>query len=72
MPAVKSEAELYLEMADVPMATNVLVWWAEHEEQFPTLSVMARQYLGVPQPRQPLPSAFSALPGASMMTCAKP
>ena len=30
------------------MGTNVLEWWASNEKQFPALSVMARQYLGIP------------------------
>lgn len=47
-PPVKSEAERYLEMAVVPMETDVLEWWAANEINFPALSVMARQYLGVP------------------------
>ena len=30
------------------MKTDLLEWWAENEINFPALSVMARQYLGVP------------------------
>ena len=30
------------------MKTDLLEWWAAHEIDFPALSVMARQYLGVP------------------------
>ena len=30
------------------MTTDPLKWWAENEIKFPALSVMARQYLGVP------------------------
>ena len=48
MPVLKSEAKRYLELASPPMSTDVLEWWAEHEIDFPALSVMARQYLGVP------------------------
>ena len=44
----ESEAAAYLELPDVSMDTDILVWWAEHEEKFPHLSVMARQFLGVP------------------------
>ena len=47
-PPVKSEAELYLELPDVPMETDILKWWAQNEGKFPQLSVMARQYLGCP------------------------
>ena len=30
------------------MQTDILEWWAANEIHFPALSVMARQYLGVP------------------------
>ena len=30
------------------MSTDILTWWAEHESEYPHLSKMARQYLGVP------------------------
>ena len=47
-PTVKTEADLYLEMPAPPMHEDVLKWWASNETKFPALSVMARQYLGVP------------------------
>ena len=47
-PTIKSEAERYLELPAEPMTTDVLEWWANNEIKFPALSVMARQYLGVP------------------------
>ena len=45
-PAKKSRP--YLELPAVDMKTDLLEWWAENEINFPALSVMARQYLGVP------------------------
>ena len=45
---VKSEAHRYLELPAAPMNTDPLEWWATNEINFPALSVMARQYLGVP------------------------
>ena len=45
---VKSEAYRYLELPAAPMNTDPLEWWAANEINFPALSVMARQYLGVP------------------------
>jgi hypothetical protein len=45
---VKSEAHRYLELPAVPMNTDPLGWWAANEINFPALSVMAWQYLGVP------------------------
>jgi hypothetical protein len=47
-PSVKSEVERYLELPAVDMKTDLLEWWAENDIKFPALSVMARQYLGVP------------------------
>jgi hypothetical protein len=44
----KSEAKLCLEMPAPPLETDVLEWWALDEMKFPALSVMVRQYLGVP------------------------
>ena len=38
----------YLEMPAPPMHQDVLKWWASNETKFSALSVMARQYLGVP------------------------
>ena len=45
---VKSEAHRYQELPAAPMNTDPLEWWAANEINFPALSVMARQYLGVP------------------------
>ena len=45
---VESEAARYLESPDAPMHTDILLWWASNEEEYPHLNVMARQYLGVP------------------------
>ena len=45
---MKTEADLYLEMPAPPMHEDVLKWWASNETKFPSLGVMASQYLGVP------------------------
>jgi hypothetical protein len=45
---VKSEAHRYLEQPAVPMNTDPLEWWSANEINFPALSVMVQQYLGVP------------------------
>ena len=47
-PVEKSEIEKYLELPDEPMSTDILVWWAKKESEFPLLRKMARQYLGIP------------------------
>jgi hypothetical protein len=43
-----SEVEKYLALPDEVPGIDVLAWWAEQEDQFPSLSLMARQYLGCP------------------------
>ncbi len=48
MSRVKSEAQHNLELPADPMNTDPLEWWAANEINFPALSVMTRQYLGVP------------------------
>ena len=45
---VKSKAHRYLELPAAPMNTDPFEWWAANEINFPALSVMVRQYLGVP------------------------
>lgn len=45
---LENEARKYLSLPDVPMSTDVLEWWASHEDTFPNLSVLAQQYLGAP------------------------
>lgn len=45
---LENEARKYLSLPDAPMSTDVLQWWADHEDTFPNLSVLAQQYLGAP------------------------
>ena len=45
---VKSEAKKYLEAPPVDMKADILTWWASNEENYPYLSKMAAQYLGIP------------------------
>ena len=44
---VESEASKYLATPDVAMDVDILNWWACNEAEYPNLSVMVRQYLGV-------------------------
>ena len=45
---MRLDDSLALELPAVDMKTDLLEWWAENYINFPALSVMARQYLGVP------------------------
>ena len=43
-----AEFTSYLQMPEEPMECDILQWWAARESTFPTVSKMARQYLGAP------------------------
>ncbi len=43
----KSETHRSLELPAAPMNTDPLEWWEANEINFPVLSIMAQQYLGV-------------------------
>ena len=45
---VRDELELYFALPDAPLETDPLCWWPMHEKLLPSLSRMARQFLGVP------------------------
>ena len=57
----KDELEAYLALPQVKCATEkeALDWWREHADEFPNLSVMARQYLGCPASSAAVERLFS-------------
>ena len=57
----KDELEAYLTLAQVKCATEkeALDWWRDHADEFPNLSVMARQYLGCPASSAAVERLFS-------------
>ena len=48
--SVNGETELnaYMRVQQVANDTDPLMWWKQHQEEFPRLSRMTRQYLTVP------------------------
>ena len=48
--SVNGETELnaYMRVQQVVNDTDPLMWWKQHQEEFPRLARMARQYLAVP------------------------
>ena len=48
--SVEGEAHLqaYMQVQQVPNDTDPLMWWKQHQQEFPDLTRMARQYLTVP------------------------
>ena len=43
-----AEFTSHLQLPEEPMECDILQWWAAREATFPTVSKMARQYLGAP------------------------
>ena len=48
--SVEGEAQLqaYMQVQQVPNDMDPLMWWKQHQQEFPDLIRMARQYLTVP------------------------
>ena len=48
--SVNGETELnaYMRVQQVANDTDPLMWWKQHQEEFPRLARMVRQYLAVP------------------------
>ena len=48
--SVNGETELnaYMRVQQVANDTDPLMWWKQHQEEFPRLARMSRQYLAVP------------------------
>ena len=48
--SVEGEAQLqaYMQVQQEPNDTDPLMWWKQHQQEFPDLTRMARQYLAVP------------------------
>ena len=48
--SVNGETELnaYMRVQQVANDTDPLMWWKQHQQEFPNLSRMVRQYLSVP------------------------
>ncbi len=48
--SVEGEAHLqeYMEVQQVPNDTDPLIWWKQHQTEFPDLVRITRQYLTVP------------------------
>ncbi|CAB4403415.1 unnamed protein product [Rhizophagus irregularis] len=60
------EVEDYLNKSVEGPKTNPLIWWKHNEEQYPRLSIMARDYLGIPGTSVPVERIFSG--GTDLIT----
>lgn len=53
------EVMRYKEAKPLPLSTNPLHWWREHEGEFPLLSCQAKRYLCIPGTSVPAERIFS-------------
>ena len=53
------EVMRYKEVQPLPLSTNPLHWWREHEGEFPLLSCQAKRYLCIPGTSVPAERIFS-------------
>ncbi|MDW3612735.1 MAG: hAT transposon family protein [Nitrososphaeraceae archaeon] len=44
----------YLDSSPEPRTINVLEWWKNHEINYPTLSMIAHDYLSIPSTSTPV------------------
>ena len=58
---VVDELKLYFSLPDASLDTNPLEWWPKHEKLLPSLSRMARQFLGVPASSAAVERLFSGV-----------
>ena len=47
-PVQVNEARAYLDAVSEPFSQDPLLWWSDHEDEYPHLARMAQQYLGCP------------------------
>ena len=59
--AKKNELEVYFALPDADLSTDPLLWWPRHEKLLPSLSRMARQFLGVPASSAAVERLFSGV-----------
>ena len=59
--SLEGEAQLqaYMQVKQVSNDTDPLMWWKQHQQEFPALARMVRQYLAVPATSASLVKFFS-------------
>jgi hypothetical protein len=58
---IVDELQLYFSLPDASLDTDPLKWWPKHEKLLPSLSRMARQFLGVPASSAAVERLFSGV-----------
>jgi hypothetical protein len=57
--AVSNEVKDYMSMPSVPLDTDPLQWWREHQHRFPVLARVARRFLCIPASSAPAERVWS-------------
>jgi hypothetical protein len=60
------EYKIYLSLPRIDESADPLEWWKNNQQQFPTLSQMARDYLAIPATSVPCEQVFST--GKNLIT----
>ncbi|XP_034553696.1 zinc finger BED domain-containing protein 1-like [Notolabrus celidotus] len=65
--SIELELNMYLQAADLDAEKDPLVWWRQHEVNFPLVAKLAKKYLCVPATSSPSERVFSA--SGNIVTC---
>lgn len=55
----KEEVNRYRDVEPVALSENPLIWWRDHEREYPLLALQAKQYLSIPGTSVPSERVFS-------------
>jgi hAT family C-terminal dimerisation region len=59
--SVEDELNAYMHVQQVSTKVDPLLWWKQHQGEFPRLARMARQYLAVPATSASVERVFSGV-----------
>lgn len=65
--SIELELNMYLQTADLDAEKDPLVWWRQHEVNFPSVAKLAKKYLCIPATSSPSERVFSA--SGNIVTC---
>lgn len=55
----KEEVNRYRDVEPVALSEDPLIWWRDHEREYPLLALQAKQYLSIPGTSVPSERVFS-------------
>lgn len=65
--SIELELNMFLQTADLDAEKDPLVWWRQHEINFPLVAKLAKKYLCIPATGSPSEQVFSA--SGNIVTC---